>query len=223
LAEKDNIEVLYSESDFVMLSALQHFVYCPRQCALIHLEQIWSENGYTAEGREMHERVDDGKTSYRTGVRITRSEALRSSVLGVSGMADVVEWHKRNDHEEPFPVEYKRGKPKKHDADKIQLCAQAVCLEEMLGILIPAGALFYGQTKHRYDVEFDADLREKTMLAATGVHELFRNGVTPPPDPGPKCKLCSLREECMPDVIVHGRSAKIYLNKLVQTLSEEEI
>jgi CRISPR-associated exonuclease Cas4 len=214
---------MYLESDFVALSALQHFIYCPRQCALIHLEQIWSENVYTAEGREMHERVDDGKTSYRSGVRITRSEALRSAVLGVSGVADVVEWHKLNNHEKPFPVEYKRGKPKKHDADKIQLCAQAICLEEMLAVHIPAGALFYGQTKRRLDVIFDDALREKTIFAAKGVHDLFRNGVTPPPDPGPKCKLCSLKDECLPDVIAHGKSAKIYLQKLLQTLSEEDI
>jgi CRISPR-associated exonuclease Cas4 len=212
---------MYPESDFVMLSALQHFVYCPRQCALIHLEQIWSENGYTAEGREMHERVDDGKTFYRSGVRVTRSAALRSAMLGVSGVADVVEWHKLKGQEEPFPVEYKRGKPKKNDADKIQLCAQAICLEEMLTLQIPAGALFYGQTKHRLDVVFTDALRESTILAAEGVHNLFRNGVTPPPEPGPKCKLCSLREECMPEVIAHEKSAKMYLQKLLQTLSEE--
>ena len=214
---------MYSESDFVALSALQHFVYCPRQCALIHLEQIWTENGYTAEGREMHERVDDGKTSYRSGVRVTRSELLRSAILGVSGVADVVEWHKQNNHEEPFPVEYKRGKPKQHDADKIQLCAQAICLEEMLSLHIPSGALFYGQTKRRLDVDFDNALRKKTILAAEGVHDLFRNGITPPPDPGPKCKLCSLQEECLPDLIVKGGSATTYLKKLVQTLSEDEI
>ena len=214
---------MYPESDFVMLSALQHFVYCPRQCALIHLEQIWSENVYTAEGREMHDRVDNGETSYRTGVRVTRSAALRSAMLGISGIADVVEWHQRNNHEEPFPVEYKRGKPKKHDADKIQLCAQAMCLEEMLGIQIPAGALFYGLTKHRLDVDFDDALREKTVLAAKGVHNLFQDGITPPPEPGPKCKLCSLKEECLPEVIAQGKSAKVYLQKLFQTLSEEEI
>ena len=214
---------MYTESDFIALSALQHFVYCPRQCALIHLEQIWTENVYTAEGREMHERVDEGKTSYRSGVRVTRSELLRSAVLGVSGVADVVEWHKLNNHEEPFPVEYKRGKPKQHDADKIQLCAQAICLEEMLALHIPSGALFYGQTKRRLDVDFDNALREKTLLAAEGVHDLFRNGITPPPDPGPKCKLCSLKEECLPDVIVQSKSATTYLKKLLQTLSEDEI
>ena len=214
---------MYTESDFIALSALQHFVYCPRQCAFIHLEQIWTENVYTAEGREMHERVDDGKTSYRSGVRVTRSELLRSAILGVSGVADVVEWHKLNNHEEPFPVEYKRGKPKQHDADKIQLCAQAICLEEMLALHIPSGALFYGQTKRRLDVDFDNALREKTLLAAEGVHDLFRNGITPPPDPGPKCKLCSLKEECLPDVIVQSKSATTYLKKLLQTLSEDEI
>ena len=214
---------MYTESDFIALSALQHFVYCPRQCALIHLEQIWTENVYTAEGREMHERVDEGKTSYRSGVRVTRSELLRSAILGVSGVADVVEWHKLNNHEEPFPVEYKRGKPKQHDADKIQLCAQAICLEEMLSLHIPSGALFYGQTKRRLDVDFDNALREKTLLAAEGVHDLFRNGITPPPDPGPKCKLCSLKEECLPDVIVQSKSATTYLKKLLQTLSEDEI
>ena len=214
---------MYSESDFVALSALQHFVYCSRQCALIHIEQIWTENVYTAEGREMHERVDDGKTSYRSGVRVTRSELLRSAVLGVSGVADVVEWHKLNNHEEPFPVEYKRGKPKQHDADKIQLCAQAICLEEMLSLHIPSGALFYGQTKRRLDVDFDSALRENTLRAAEGVHDLFRNGITPPPDPGPKCKLCSLKEECLPDLIVKDGSATTYLKKLLQTLSEDEI
>lgn len=214
---------MYPESDFIQLSALQHFVFCPRQCALIHLEQIWCENVYTAEGREMHDKVDNGETSYRIGVRVTRSALLRSAVLGVSGIADVVEWHRVDKHEQPFPVEYKRGKPKKHDADKIQLCAQAICLEEMGSLHISSGALFYGQTKHRLDVVFDEALREKTILTAEGVHDLFRSGITPPPIPGPKCKLCSLKDDCLPEVIGHGRSATTYLQKLVQTLSEDEI
>jgi len=214
---------MFPESDFVMLSALQHFVYCPRQCALIHLEQIWTENVYTAEGRELHDRVDDGKTSYRSGIRVTRSAALRSAVLGVAGVADVVEWHKLPNGEAPFPVEYKRGKPKKHDADKIQLCAQAICLEEMLAISIPAGALFYGEIRHRLDVVFDDVLREKTILAAQGVHDLMQHGVTPPPEPSPKCKLCSLKDECQPEVIAHSRSASLYVKTLLQTLVKEEL
>jgi CRISPR-associated exonuclease Cas4 len=214
---------MYSEADFVALSALQHFVFCPRQCALIHLEQAWSENRYTAEGREMHERVDDGKTSYREGVKITRSMPLRSSALGVSGVADVVEWHRRNIGYEPFPVEYKRGKPKKHDADKVQLCAQAICLEEMLSCTIPAGALFYGQTMHRLDVVFDDELRLKTSQAAAGVHNLFVSGVTPLPEYGPKCKQCSLLEQCMPEVLDRSGSVAGYIKKLCRELSEKDI
>lgn len=171
----------------------------------------------------MHERVDNGETTYRDGIKITRSLALRSRMLGLSGIADVVEWHRHNNHEEPFPVEYKRGKPKKHNADKIQLCAQAICLEEMLGIHIPSGALFYGLTKHRLDVAFDDVLRHQTIHASKGVHELFDSGVTPPPEPGPKCKQCSLLEQCMPELIAHSASAKRYLEKLYRELSEEEI
>ncbi|NTW56067.1 MAG: CRISPR-associated protein Cas4 [Chlorobiaceae bacterium] len=214
---------MYLESEFIALSALQHYVYCPRQCALIHIEQVWAENSYTAEGREMHERVDDGETSYKPGIRITRSVPLRSVVLGASGIADVVEWHKRNDHEEPFPVEYKRGRQKKHDADKVQLCAQAICLEEMLGKTIPAGALFYGQTRHRFDVVFDTILRQKTIAVAEAVHELFRIGITPPPEPGPKCNQCSLQELCLPEIVVRSRSARNYVHTLFHELSEEEV
>ncbi|HCD36187.1 MAG TPA: CRISPR-associated protein Cas4 [Chlorobium sp.] len=211
----------YEESDFVTLSSLQHFIFCPRQCALIHLEQIWVENAFTAEGREMHELVDKGETSYRAGVKITRSLSLKSRILGLSGVADVVEWHHSNKESQPFPVEYKRGKPKGHNADKIQLCAQALCLEEMLSVHIPAGALFYGQTKHRMDVPFDSQLRDQTINAAKEVHDLIHGGITPMPEPGAKCKHCSLLEQCMPDVIAHGRSAKSYLQKLFHDLQED--
>lgn len=214
---------MYAEADFIALSALQHYVFCPRQCALIHLEQVWSENQYTAEGREMHERADSAVTSYREGVKVTRSVPLRSSVLGVSGVADVVEWHRQNEGFQPFPVEYKRGKPKKHDADKVQLCAQAMCLEEMRSCVIPSGALFYGQTMHRLDVVFDEALRSKTVAAATGVHELFSSGVTPHPEFGSKCRLCSLVDECMPEVLERHGSAKRYVQKLYRELSGEEI
>lgn len=214
---------MYAEADFVALSALQHYVFCPRQCALIHLEQVWSENLYTAEGREMHERADSAVTSYREGVKVTRSVPLRSTVLGVSGVADVVEWHRQKDEYQPFPVEYKRGKPKKHDADKVQLCAQALCLEEMRSCTILSGALFYGQTMHRLDVVFDEELRSKTSAAAAGVHELFACGLTPHPEFGPKCKQCSLVEQCLPEVLDRPGTAKRYVQKLYRELSEEEI
>jgi len=214
---------MYAESDFIALSALQHYVFCPRQCGLIHLEQVWSENLYTAEGRTMHERADSAETSYRQGVKVTRSVALRSLALGVSGIADVVEWHRHKDGFKPFPVEYKRGKPKKHDADKVQLCAQAMCLEEMRSCKISAGALFYGQTMRRLDVAFDDSLRSKTIAAATGIHELFLSGITPSPEYGQKCKLCSLIDHCLPQVLDKKSSASRYVQKLCYELSEDEL
>ena len=213
---------MYTEADFVALSALQHFVFCPRQCALIHLEQVWTENRYTAEGREMHDRADSGVTSYQQGVKVRRSVPLRSMALGVSGVADVVEWHRNNGGFFPFPVEYKRGRPKKHDADKVQLCAQAMCLEEMLSCSIAAGALFYGQTAHRLDVVFDEELRSKTVAAADGVHKLFASGATPPPDYSPKCQQCSLLENCMPELLGKTSHARRYLQQLCREMSEDE-
>ena len=150
-----------AEDALIPLSALQHYLFCPRQCALIHVEQIWAENAATAEGRLLHERADAGGGETRPGVRIARGLALRSFALGVSGKADVVEFHdaRRGERGRPFPVEYKRGKPKSHRADEVQLCAQAICLEEMFDTSIAAGALFYGVTRRRFAVVFDEDLR----------------------------------------------------------------
>jgi len=140
------------EDALIPLSALQHYLFCPRQCALIHVEQIWAEDGATAAGRLLHERVDAGGAETRPGVRTERGVALRSWALGVAGRADVVEYVGKPPR--PMPVEYKRGKPKAHRADEIQLCAQAICLEEMFGVVIPEGALFYGQTRRRQRVAF---------------------------------------------------------------------
>lgn len=136
---------MYSAADLMPISALQHYLFCPRQCALIHLEQIWAENLYTAEGRLLHEKADSGKTEVRGDVKSVTGLLVRSLELGVTGKADVVEFHRREGIWHPFPVEYKRGRPKSHDADKIQLCAQALCLEEMLGLPVPEGALFLRQ------------------------------------------------------------------------------
>ena len=148
---------MYSEDDLLPLSALQHLYFCERQCALIHVEQVWLENRFTAEGRIMHERVDTGKSEMRGGVRTSFAVSLRSLRLGLVGKADVVEFHRRQSPDgrsawQPFPVEYKRGRPKKDNCDKIQLCAQALCLEEMLNLRIECGALFYGKTRRRQDV-----------------------------------------------------------------------
>jgi CRISPR-associated exonuclease Cas4 len=209
----------YTEDDLIQLSALQHFVFCERQCALIHIEQIWSENLFTAEGKIMHEKADSNKFESRGNVRIDYSVPLRSLRLGLSGKADVVEFHKMEDGTWlPFPVEYKRGKPKADDCDRVQLCAQAVCLEEMLKVEIPEGALFYGQTRRREDVVFDERLRTATEDISRRVHELIASGLTPKAEYSKKCESCSLRDLCLPKTC--GKSKAV--SKYLLTAMEEE-
>ncbi|MBM4427176.1 MAG: CRISPR-associated protein Cas4 [Chloroflexi bacterium] len=191
----------YSEDDLIQLSSLQHFMFCERQCALIHIEQLWSENLFTAEGRIMHDKVDTANREARGKVRIDYGVPLRSLRLGLIGKADAVEFHKRDDGRWiPFPVEYKRGKSKMDNCDRVQLCAQAICLEEMLNVEISEGALFYGQTRRREDVVFDKALRTETEDAAKKVHELIESGITPKAEYSKKCKLCSLLNICLPKV-----------------------
>ena len=205
--------------NLLMISALQHYAFCPRQCALIHVEQIWQESGRTAEGRIMHERVHDEGSESRGNIRIERGVALRTLRLGLIGKADVVEFHRQADGSWlPFPVEYKRGKPKVDDCDKIQLCAQAICLEEMLGVKIPAGALFYGQTRHRLDVVFNEDLRRETEETARQAHELIASGRTPPPIYEKRCNSCSIMSECLPKTIQKRRSVSGYMAKMIDNL-----
>jgi CRISPR-associated exonuclease Cas4 len=203
----------YSEDELIQLSALQHLVFCERQCALIHIEQLWSENVLTAEGKIMHEKVDTANRESRGKIRIEYGVPMRSLRLGLIGKADVVEFHKTGDKWIPFPVEYKRGKPKMDDCDKVQLCAQAICLEEMMNVEIPEGALFYGQTRHRYDVKFDSALRKETEDAAVRLRELITSGITPPPVYSAKCKKCSLVELCLPKV---SKKASNYLARMVE-------
>ncbi len=208
---------MYSEEDLIQLSALQHFVFCPRQCALIHIEQIWFENQFTAEGRIMHEDVHEEGSENRKEVLIERGIPLRSLELGLIGKADVVEFRKTTEGEKlPFPVEYKRGKPKPDDSDKVQLCAQAMCLEEMLKVRIIEGALFYGRTRHRLDVEFDDGLREKTKDTAARLHDFIRAGRTPSPEYAPRCKSCSFIDVCLPEVVKRNTSVERYLESLIR-------
>lgn len=190
-----------AEDALVPLSALQHYLFCPRQCALIHVEQIWAEDAATAEGRILHDRVDAGGMEARPGLRVERGIALRSLALGVSGKADVVEFHGRPP--QPFPVEYKRGKPKPHRADEVQLCAQAVCLEEMFGTAVPEGAIFYGTVRRRTRVVFDAELRALTVHVATSTRAMIAAQRTPPPVLMPGCKACSLQDACQPGRLQH--------------------
>lgn len=207
---------MYSDDDLIQLSALQHYAFCPRQCALIHVEQVWSENLLTAEGRIMHEHVHEEGNESRGDVRIERGVALRSLNLGLIGKADVIEYHQQADGTwQAFPVEYKRGKPKSDDSDKIQLCAQAMCLEEMLHAHIPAGALFYGKTRRRLDVDFDEALRRETQEAAQKTHELIEAGQTPKPVYAKRCESCSLIAACMPQTIQKKRSVESYLKRML--------
>lgn len=202
----------HSEDDLVQLSSLQHYAFCPRQCALIHIEQIWSENRFTAEGRIMHERVHEEGRESRGDVLIEHGVALHSLRLGLSGMADVVEFHRQADgFWKPFPVEYKRGKPKPDNCDRVQLCAQALCLEEMLNTKILSGAIFYGKTRHRYDVTFDDELRNETEETAKRVRELITARITPKPVYESKCNSCSLVDICLPKAVGKPGSVQTYL------------
>ncbi len=203
--------MMFADDELIPLSALQHFVFCRRQCALIHLDGVWTENRLTAEGRAMHDRVDSRVHESRRDTCVAATLRLVSHKLGVAGVADMVEFHRvRDDAPDgaklagksgrwiPFPVEYKHGKPNGRQADEVQLCAQAMCLEEMLNVAVPCGALFYGKTRHRLDVNFDAALRTLTEETARGVHALFAAGDVPPAEYGPWCESCSLQDACQP-------------------------
>jgi CRISPR-associated exonuclease Cas4 len=210
----------YAEDELLPLSGLQHLAFCERQCALIHIEQAWAENLYTAEGRVLHERVHDPDQVSRGDVRIEYAMPLRSLRLGLIGKADVVEFHRNmgGTGEEwiPFPVEYKRGRPKKANVDKIQLCAQAICLEEMLDVDVPSGALFYGKTRHRQDVVFDAALRLETEKTAERFHALIEAGVTPKAIYRKQCDTCSLKNLCLPKTVEKRRSVDRYLKNVAR-------
>lgn len=210
---------MFADDDLLPLSALQHLLFCPRQCALIHIEQIWAENRLTVEGQHLHRRSHHGPDERRGDVFTIRGLLLRSLKLGLVGKADVVEFHppaaggltriapaRLFEHIQSnggqgwriVPVEYKRGRPKADSSDRVQLCAQAVCLEEMLGVQIDHGELFYGVTRRRIQVAIEPSLRELVADAARRLHELVASGVTPPPDRQPKCDNCSLVDFCLP-------------------------
>lgn len=187
------------EDDLIPLSALQHYLYCPRQCALIHVERQWEENRFTAEGRVLHETVHAGGGETRGALRIVRGLEIVSRALGIAGVADVVELRGKAPSQSITPVEYKRGRPKAHRADEVQLCAQAICLEEMFGAAIPEGALFHGVPRRRTVVAFDEGLRALTRTIADETRALLRAGRTPPPvHERRKCENCSLVEGCRP-------------------------
>lgn len=203
---------MYADDDLLPISALQHLLFCERQCGLIHIEGLWAENRLTAEGRVMHERVDRPGQERRDGIRIVRGLALRSGILGLTGRADAVEFHSDGTI---LPIEYKRGRPKRADHDRVQLCAQAICLEEMHGRPIATGALFYGQTRRRQEVAFNDRLRRLTHDAAERLHSLIRSGRTPTARREPKCGQCSLLELCLPDAMSLRESAARWVDRTI--------
>jgi CRISPR-associated exonuclease Cas4 len=205
------------EDDYLPLSALQHYAYCPRQCALIHLEQAWIENFWTAEGRLLHERVDSGETEQRGVVRKERSVSVISHTLKLVGKLDLLEIRGTSSSRCYLPVEYKRGKPKVEDWDKVQLCGQALCLEEMWTIQIKEGALWYWQTRAREIVQFDEKLRAHTKQIIAEATAMLASQKTPAAVYNKKlCSACSLLEYCEPEVMTRDHS-KIYTNELFNT------
>lgn len=212
-----------AERELLPLSALQHLLFCERQCALIHIEGLWAENKLTVEGQHLHQKAHAGHGESRPGVRIARGLAIQSERLGLVGYADVVEFHEdaNTGATRPFPVEYKRGRPKRHDADLVQLCAQAMCLEETFNTTVAAGALFYGSTRRRLDVTFDQRLRQLTWESAARLHEMIASGVTPRARRERKCEQCSMFHLCMPDALDGDRRASRYLrNSIRRSLTE---
>ena len=207
----------FEDDDALPISGLQHLAFCPRQWALIHLEQVWVENMRTAEGRLLHERADLPGESRRSSVRTVRGMSLRSQRLGLTGRADIVEFRP-----EPYPVEYKRGKSKPTDCDTVQLCAQALCLEEMLATPVPCGAIFYGSPRRRLEVVFTPELRARTEELATTMHRLYRKRETPPASPGPYCAICSLVDVCLPQATAQDASAARWVERQLRTLQIEE-
>lgn len=206
---------MFSEAELLPLSGLQHLLYCERQWALIHVEQQWEENRLTAMGRSLHRTVDEAPSESRAGVRVVRSLPLRSLRLGITGKADVVEFPLGGGT--PVPVEYKRGRPKPGLWDEVQLCAQALCLEEMLNLVIAEGALFYGTPRRRSVIPLTPSLRACTEDAAARMHELYRRGVTPPPvyESG-KCDRCSLIGICQPRALQQRASASAWLDRAIR-------
>jgi CRISPR-associated exonuclease Cas4 len=216
----------YAPEDLLPLSGIQHFLFCRRQWALIHVERQWQENALTAEGKILHGRVDDPFfTEKRKGVIVARSVPVASVSLGLSGVCDVVEFTESPDGVHlpghrgtflPAPVEYKRGKQKQESSDEAQLCAQAICLEDMLAVSIPTGYLYYGQTRRRVAVDLTAELRALVRKAAQEMHAYFQRGYTPKVKPFKGCKSCSLADVCLPRLQSESIPASVYIQQQIE-------
>jgi len=233
----DKISLVYEEEELLPISALQHLLFCERRAALILLEGLWQDNIFTAEGSVLHEQVHQIETESRGSLRIARGLWLRSLHLGLCGRADVVEFQRLADNAQrstattlpdveglwqPFPVEYKRGRLRNEVSFEIQLCAQALCLEEMLSIQVFAGAIYYGKARRRLEVPFNHKIRDKVEVAAKRLHALVSSGITPTVRPQAKCRLCSLIDVCLPAAMSRRKDVPKYL-KLAYSLEENAI
>ncbi|MCL5267956.1 MAG: CRISPR-associated protein Cas4 [Bacteroidetes bacterium] len=210
---------MYTEDDFFQISALQHYVYCPRQCALIHVEDVWHDNVYTVRGDILHEKVDTDTYESRGTIKTVRGLKIHSFRLGISGRCDVVEVL-NGQARMPVqrgalirPVEFKSGEPKEDISDKVQLCAQALCLEEMMNTSVTHGAFFYAKIRRRVQVEIDEELRKQTKEIIASVRELITNRRTPAAEYSAKCRNCSLEPICLPKAM-SDRKLKSYLKIL---------
>ena len=227
----------YEDEQLLPISAVQHLAFCERRCALIYMEGCWADNPFTVEGQLLHERVHQVEVEVRGDLRIVRGLRLQSLRLGLTGQADVVEFNRCADGAEgvalpelqgrwqPYPVEYKRGRPRPEMGDEAQLCAQAMCLEEMLGATIPEGSLYYGRTHRRHRVPLTPHLRALTTELAMRLHELIAAGITPPALYESKCRGCSMLDLCLPQSVGAGHSARRYMLSCMSALlrsSDEE-
>lgn len=226
---------MYDEDELLPIAALQHLAFCPRQWGLMYLEGQWAENRLTAQGGLLHETVHEPGGESKAGVHLARGLRLRSLRLGLTGQADLVEFHPAapdNPAGAPvpgltgrwraFPVEYKRGRPKSGLCDQVQLCAQALCLEEVLGCAIAEGALFYFGNRRRAPVAFTLQLRQATEEMTAQLHRLTALAVTPPPQAGPHCKSCSLKDICLPGASSRPGAARRHLEDALSQALEED-
>lgn len=213
---------MFSDDQLLPISALQHLIFCERQCALIHVERLWAENQFTVEGNHLHQRAhgdvnSTGKVYFENGIKIVRGLHLRSLQLGLVGQADVVEIA----DDRVTPVEYKRGKPKNNDCDRVQICAQAICLEEMFKTEIECGSLFYGKRKRRTQVDFTTELRNQTAQAIGRLREMIDNRETPAAVRQPKCDSCSLERICLPGTFRLKNGAQSYIERSLKLVLQD--
>jgi CRISPR-associated exonuclease Cas4 len=209
---REALSVQWNDAEVVMISALEHWSYCPRQCALIHLEQTFDENIYTLQGHMLHEHADEEASELKGEVRIERTVPLWSRRLGLVGRADVVEFH----GQVPFPIEYKVGPRRKWGHDDLQLCAQALCLEEMTGQTVPLGAIYHHGSRRRREVAIDEPLRQRMVEAVTDIRQMLTAGTLPPAVNDARCHHCSLKDSCLPSVVAEAARVRALQVSLFQ-------